>query len=139
MLNDKDFIAVIRYQGPKANGMPELHKLTTILGVLQDRGQKVALVTDGRMSGASGKIPAAIHVTPEALDDGPIARLQNGDVVCLDAHVGKLAILEDKVEFNARKSPFLTFQRMNMALDANFSYFRHSVNRADQGASVLIA
>ena len=67
---DRDFVAVVRFQGPKANGMPELHKLTTVLGVLQDRGHKVALVTDGRMSGASGKVPAAIHVTPEALDGG---------------------------------------------------------------------
>ena len=70
---DRDFVAVIRFQGPKANGMPELHRLTTVLGVLQDRGHKVALVTDGRMSGASGKVPAAIHVTPEALEGGPIA------------------------------------------------------------------
>ncbi len=140
VLNDKDFIAVIRYQGPKANGMPELHKLTTILGVLQDRGQKVALVTDGRMSGASGKIPAAIHVTPEALDDGPIARLQNGDVVCLDAHVGKLAILEDKVEFNARKITLPDLSKNEYGVGRElFRIFRHSVNRADQGASVLIA
>ena len=71
---DRDFVAVIRFQGPKANGMPELHKLTTVLGVLQDRGHKVALVTDGRMSGASGKVPAAIHVTPEALEGGPIGQ-----------------------------------------------------------------
>src|SRR5690606_25400887 len=75
-LLDRDFVAVVRFQGPKANGMPELHRLTTVLGVLQDRGRKVALVTDGRMSGASGKVPAAIHVTPEALDGGQIARLQ---------------------------------------------------------------
>ncbi len=138
-LNDKDFIAVIRYQGPKANGMPELHKLTTILGVLQDRGQKVALVTDGRMSGASGKIPAAIHVTPEALERGPIARLQDGDIVCLDAHVGKLAILEDKVKFNARTimPPDLSKNEYGVGREL-FRVFRQSVNRADQGASVLI-
>lgn len=138
-LNDKDFIAVIRYQGPKANGMPELHKLTTILGVLQDRGQKVALVTDGRMSGASGKIPAAIHVTPEALERGPIARLQDGDIVCLDAHVGKLAILEDGVKFNARTimPPDLSKNEYGVGREL-FRVFRQSVNRADQGASVLI-
>ncbi|EJF85823.1 phosphogluconate dehydratase [Cardidatus Bartonella washoeensis 085-0475] len=90
-LNDKDFIAVVCYQGPKANGIPKLHKLTTILGVLQDRGQKVALVTDGRMSGASGEILAAIHVTSEALDHGPISRLQDGDIVCLDAPCGQVS------------------------------------------------
>ncbi|GAA5103254.1 phosphogluconate dehydratase [Bartonella jaculi] len=138
-LNDKDFIAVIRYQGPKANGMPELHKLTTILGVLQDRGQKVALVTDGRMSGASGKIPAAIHVTPEALDNGPIARLQDGDTVCLDAHMGKLTVLEDMVEFHARTimPPDLSKNEYGVGREL-FRVFRQSVNRADQGASVLL-
>jgi hypothetical protein len=78
---DRDFVAVVRFQGPKANGMPELHKLTTVLGVLQDRGLKVALVTDGRMSGASGKVPAAIHVTPEAVDGGPIGKIRDGDIV----------------------------------------------------------
>ena len=85
---DRDFVAVIRFQGPKANGMPELHKLTTVLGVLQDRGHKVALVTDGRMSGASGKVPAAIHVTPEALEGGPIGRIRDGDIIRLDADAG---------------------------------------------------
>ncbi|EJF87493.1 phosphogluconate dehydratase [Bartonella vinsonii subsp. arupensis OK-94-513] len=138
-LNDKDFIAVIRYQGPKANGMPELHKLTTILGLLQDRGQKVALVTDGRMSGASGKIPAAIHVTPEALDNGPIARLQDGDIVRLDAHVGELALLEDLSKFNARTIilPDLSKNEYGFGREL-FHVFRKSVNSADQGASVLI-
>ncbi|WP_409361621.1 phosphogluconate dehydratase [Bartonella heixiaziensis] len=138
-LNDKDFIAVIRYQGPKANGMPELHKLTTILGVLQDRGQKVALVTDGRMSGASGKIPAAIHVTPEALDNGPIARLQDGDTVRLDTHLGKLAVLEDMVKFNARTiiPPDLSKNEYGIGREL-FRVFRQSVNSADQGASVLL-
>ena len=77
---DRDFVAVVRFQGPRANGMPELHKLTPPLGVLQDKGFKVALVTDGRMSGASGKVPAAIHVTPEAADGGPLARVRDGDV-----------------------------------------------------------
>lgn len=85
-----DFIAVIRFQGPKANGMPELHRLTTVLGILQDRGQRVALVTDGRMSGASGKVPAAIHVTPEALEGGVIGKIRDGDVVRLDATTGTL-------------------------------------------------
>ncbi|WP_317992869.1 phosphogluconate dehydratase [Bartonella gliris] len=140
ILNGKDFIAVVRYQGPKANGMPELHKLTTILGVLQDQGQKVALVTDGRMSGASGKIPAAIHVTPEALDNGPIARLQDGDIVCLDAHMGKLAVLEDMVKFNARTimPPDLSKNEYGVGREL-FRVFRQLVKPADQGASVIIA
>ncbi|MFP3442002.1 dihydroxy-acid dehydratase, partial [Pantoea sp. SIMBA_133] len=86
-------------QGPKSNGMPELHKLTPYLGVLQDRGFKVGLVTDGRMSGASGKVPAAIHVYPEALDGGPLAKVKNGDMVCLDAESGVLAIRVDDQEF----------------------------------------
>ena len=90
---NRDFVAVIRFQGPKANGMPELHRLTTVLGVLQDRGHKVALVTDGRMSGASGKVPAAIHVTPEALEGGPIGRLHDGDLIRLDAEAGTLEVL----------------------------------------------
>ena len=77
----RDFVAVLRFQGPAANGMPELHKLTPALGVLQDRGQRVALVTDGRMSGASGKVPAAIHLTPEAAVGGPLARVRDGDLV----------------------------------------------------------
>ena len=78
---DRDVVVVVRFQGPHANGMPELHKLTPSLGVLQDKGFRVALVTDGRMSGASGKVPAAIHVSPEALNDGPLARLRDGDIV----------------------------------------------------------
>jgi phosphogluconate dehydratase len=90
---NRDLIVVVRFQGPRANGMPELHKLTPALGVLQDRGHKVALVTDGRMSGASGKVPAAIHVSPEALPDGPLARLQDGDIVRLSAHSGELNVL----------------------------------------------
>jgi phosphogluconate dehydratase len=89
---DHDLVAVIRYQGPRSNGMPELHKLTPILGVLQDRGFQVALVTDGRMSGASGRIPAAIHLTPEAAADGPLSRLRDGDFVRLDTQAGTLDV-----------------------------------------------
>ncbi|HVY02463.1 MAG TPA: phosphogluconate dehydratase, partial [Caulobacterales bacterium] len=99
---DRDVIAVVRQQGPKANGMPELHNLTPSLGVLLDRGHKVALVTDGRMSGASGKVPAAIHVTPEAAEAGPIARLRDGDIVRFDAHEG---VLEAKVENLMAREP----------------------------------
>jgi phosphogluconate dehydratase len=91
----RDFVAVVRYQGPRANGMPELHKLTPTLSVLQDQGFKVALVTDGRMSGASGKVPAAIHVTPECLSGGPLARVRDGDLIRLDAQGG---VLEARVE-----------------------------------------
>src|SRR5438309_12123484 len=87
---DGDVAVVVRFQGPRANGMPELHKLTPTLGVLQDRGFKVALITDGRMSGASGKVPAAIHVSPEALPDGPLARVRDGDVIRLDGRTGEL-------------------------------------------------
>jgi phosphogluconate dehydratase len=92
---ERDFVAVVRFQGPRANGMPELHKLTPTLGVLQDRGFKVALVTDGRMSGASGKVPAAIHVCPEALDGGPIARVREGDLITVDADGGILTLARD--------------------------------------------
>ena len=92
---ERDLVAVVRFQGPQANGMPELHKLTPSLGVLQDKGFKVALVTDGRMSGASGKVPAAIHLTPEAADGGPLARLRDGDIVRLDAEAGTLEALVD--------------------------------------------
>jgi phosphogluconate dehydratase len=99
---DKDFVAVVRFQGPRANGMPELHSLTPALGVLQDRGRKVALVTDGRMSGASGKIPAAIHLTPEAADGGPIASLRTGDVIRLDGERGSLEVMLDPAELAAR-------------------------------------
>ena len=95
-LDGRDFVAVIRYQGPAANGMPELHKLTPALGVLQDRGQRVALVTDGRMSGASGKVPAAIHVTPEAALGGPLARVQDGDLITVDADAGLLGLDVDE-------------------------------------------
>ncbi len=130
-----DFIAVIRFQGPKANGMPELHRLTTVLGVLQDRGQRVALVTDGRMSGASGKVPAAIHVTPEASENGPIARLRDGDIIRLDAVAGTLDVLMDAGEFELR-------QPADCDLSANavgfgrelFAGFRQIAARADEGA-----
>jgi phosphogluconate dehydratase len=99
---NKDCVVVVRFQGPKACGMPELHKLTPPLGVLQDKGFKVALVTDGRMSGASGKVPAAIHVTPEAIDGGAIARIQNGDIIRVDGETGRLEVLVDAAEFAAR-------------------------------------
>jgi phosphogluconate dehydratase len=98
-----DFVAVVRFQGPRANGMPELHQLTPYLSVLQDKGHHVALLTDGRMSGASGKVPAAIHVSPEALDRGPLARLCDGDVITLDAHAGIMRVAVDDEELAARE------------------------------------
>jgi phosphogluconate dehydratase len=99
---ERDVVAVVRFQGPRAAGMPELHKLTPPLAVLQDRGHRVALVTDGRMSGASGKVPAAIHCTPEALDGGPLARLRDGDVIRLDAPAGRLDVLVDPAQWTGR-------------------------------------
>ena len=133
-----DFIAVVRYQGPKANGMPELHKLMTVLGILQDRGQRVALVTDGRLSGASGKVPSAIHVTPEALDNGMIAKIQEGDIIRLDATQGTLSVLLSDKELNSRsiQTPDLTHNHFGMGREL-FSAFRHIAGHADQGASVF--
>ena len=135
---DRDFVAVIRFQGPKANGMPELHKLTTVLGVLQDRGHKVALVTDGRMSGASGKVPAAIHVTPEALEGGPIGRIHNGDMVRLDADGGFLEVLVSPEELAGRPltTPDLTANEYGFGREL-FAGFRQIAGRADQGASAF--
>lgn len=133
-----DFIAVVRFQGPKANGMPELHKMTPPLGVLQDRGQNVALVTDGRMSGASGKVPAAIHVTPEAKDGGPIARIRDGDMIRLDAVAGTLEVLVDAEIFAERPlaQADLSHNEWGMGRDM-FARFRENAGTADEGASVL--
>ena len=105
---ERDFVAVVRFQGPRANGMPELHKLTPPLAVLQGKGFKVALVTDGRMSGASGKVPAAIHASPEALAGGPLAKLRDGDVIRLDAVAGTLQVLVDPVAWAAREAAVLS-------------------------------
>ncbi|TGS13951.1 phosphogluconate dehydratase [Mesorhizobium sp. M2E.F.Ca.ET.209.01.1.1] len=133
-----DFIAVIRFQGPKANGMPELHKLTTVLGILQDRGQRVALVTDGRMSGASGKVPAAIHVTPEAVEDGPIARIHDGDVIRLDADAGTLEVLVPGTEFALRRTADADLIGNEFGFGRElFAGFRQLVGRADHGAAAF--
>ncbi|MGE0282631.1 MAG: phosphogluconate dehydratase [Rhizobiaceae bacterium] len=135
---NRDFVAVIRFQGPKANGMPELHKLTTVLGILQDRGHKVALVTDGRMSGASGKVPAAIHVTPEALDGGPISRVADGDIVRLDANAGTLEVLLTAEELKARPKATTDLSANDFGMGRElFGVFRQTAGRADQGASVF--
>ncbi|MEW2915411.1 dihydroxy-acid dehydratase, partial [Leisingera sp. JC11] len=131
-----DVIVVVRFQGPKANGMPELHSLTPFLGILQGRGQKVALVTDGRMSGASGKIPAAIHVVPEALDGGPIARIRDGDLLRLDAARGTLEVLTEGALDRAPAEADLSACQHGTGREL-FSLFRRSVASADQGASVF--
>ena len=135
---EEDFIAVVRFQGPRAVGMPELHKLTPPLGVLQDRGFKVALVTDGRMSGASGKVPAAIHMTPEALDGGPIARIRDGDMIRIDASAGTLDVLVDAAEFDARTPATADLAESEHGMGRElFANFRALAGRADEGASVL--
>ncbi|MBX4967321.1 phosphogluconate dehydratase [Rhizobium binae] len=133
-----DFVAVVRFQGPKANGMPELHKLTPPLGVLQDRGFRVALLTDGRMSGASGKVPAAIHVTPEAVDGGPIARIKNGDIIRLDAIKGTLEVLVDAADMAEREPVTVDLSDNEFGMGRElFAPFRRAVGASDQGASVL--
>jgi phosphogluconate dehydratase len=135
---DRDFVAVVRFQGPKANGMPELHRLTTVLGVLQDRGRKVALVTDGRMSGASGKVPAAIHVTPEALDGGMIGRIENGDIIRLDAEAGTLAINVPENIFAARAPAQADLSGNSFGMGRElFAGMRMLATRAAEGASAF--
>jgi phosphogluconate dehydratase len=135
---EKDFVAVVRFQGPKANGMPELHKLTPPLAVLQNKGFKVALVTDGRMSGASGKIPAAIHVSPEASANGPIGKIRNGDMIRLNALVGTLNALVDEDTWYERENENLSDQhRNNNAHDIGrelFAGMRKNVISAEEGA-----
>lgn len=131
----QDMIAVVRFQGPAANGMPELHKLTPYLGVLQDRGLRVALVTDGRMSGASGKVPAVIHLTPEAEAGGPLARLRDGDVLALDAGAGVLDVQMDSAEWAAR-SPVPAGDGVRRGWGRElFGFARRQVSPAEQGAS----
>ncbi len=131
-----DVIVVVRFQGPKANGMPELHSLTPLLSILQGRGQKVALVTDGRMSGASGKVPAAIHVCPEALDDGAIARLQDGDILRVDARAGVLDILTKGVLDRPAVKADLSANEAGIGREL-FATFRRSVCSADAGATIF--
>lgn len=132
---DRDVVVVVRFQGARANGMPELHKLTPPLGVLQDRGYRVALVTDGRMSGASGKVPAAIHVTPEALGGGPLALLRDGDIVRLCARDGSLSTTADL----AARTPAVAPQEAQGVGRELFAMFRHHADGAEQGASAMLA
>jgi len=132
---ERDFVAVVLFQGPAANGMPELHKLTPALGVLQDRGFKVALVTDGRMSGASGKVPAAIHVSPEALSGGPVARLRDGDMVRVDAVEGVLDALVSEDEWDARTPVTADMSGNHSGCGRElFAGFRAHVSAAEAGA-----
>lgn len=135
---DRDVVVVVRFQGPRANGMPELHKLTPSLGVLQDRGYRVALVTDGRMSGASGKVPAAIHLTPEAIGHGPIARLRDGDIVRLCGHKGEISALVDPAEWDAREpaSPPPPASGTGREL---FAFMRAGADTAERGGSAMLA
>lgn len=132
----EDCIVVVRFQGPRANGMPELHGLTPILSVLLDRGLKIALVTDGRMSGASGKVPAALHVSPEAALGGPLARLQDGDVLRVDARFGRLQVLTDGALDRAPVAPDLAANTHGTGREL-FELFRQSAGPATHGASPL--
>jgi phosphogluconate dehydratase len=135
---NSDMIAVVRFAGPKALGMPELHNLTPPLSVLQGRGFKVALVTDGRMSGASGKVPAAIHMTPEAVDGGAIAKIRDGDLIRLDANEGTLTFIGDEKEFLSRTPATEDLRREHYGMGRElFAGFRALVGTADRGASVF--
>ncbi|MGV8960394.1 MAG: phosphogluconate dehydratase [Stenotrophomonas sp.] len=130
----QDFVAVVRYQGPRANGMPELHSLAPLLGLLQNQGRRVALVTDGRLSGASGKFPAAIHVTPEASRGGPLARLREGDIIRLDGEAGTLEVLVDPIEWAGRElAPNSAPAGPDLGRNL-FAMNRRVVGPADQGA-----
>ena len=133
---NQDFVAVIRFQGPQANGMPELHKLTPSLGVLQDQGYKVALVTDGRMSGASGKVPTAMHIGPEAMAGGPLARVHDGDIITVDLENGKLMIDVPKDEFEKRDLAILRRNKTILGGGRDlFSSFRKNCSTAETGGT----
>jgi phosphogluconate dehydratase len=134
---DADVVVVVRFQGPRANGMPELHRLTPALGVLQGRGHRVALVTDGRMSGASGKVPAAIHCTPEAADGGPLARVQDGDLIRIDTRAGTFDVLGVALdERSVATAPHASDPGTGREL---FGLFRDAVSSADTGATIFTA
>jgi phosphogluconate dehydratase len=133
----EDCVIVVRFQGPKANGMPELHALNPLMAVMQGRGQKVALVTDGRMSGASGKTPAAIHVSPEALDGGLIAKVRDGDMIRLDAKAGTLEVLAEGIEDRAPATADLSGNTNGVGREL-FAMFRATVGGADTGAAVVV-
>ncbi len=132
---EKDVIVVLRFQGPKANGMPELHKLTPLLGALQDKGYKVAIITDGRMSGASGKVPSAIHMCPECEDGGPLTRVRTGDMIRLDTRKGELNILIDDEVFEKRTQCIKGSVEHHYGMGRElFDSFRRGVSSAETGA-----
>ncbi|MBW8810569.1 MAG: dihydroxy-acid dehydratase, partial [Lysobacter sp.] len=134
---DRDVIVVVRFQGPRANGMPELHQLTPTLTVLQKRGHRVALVTDGRMSGASGQVPAAMHITPEAMAGGPLAKLRDGDVLRLDAIEGTLNVVE-RADWASRESATADLSGHHVGMGRElFAAFRDYAAPADRGAGVF--
>jgi phosphogluconate dehydratase len=132
-----DTIIVVRFQGPKSNGMPELHGLTPTLAVLQDRGHKVALVTDGRMSGASGKVPSAIHLSPEAADNGPISLIQDGDIVRMDAVKGTIDVLNVDLSTRSPAIADLTGNGNGVGREL-FEVFRRNVGLSSDGAAVVV-
>ncbi len=134
---DRDVVVVVRFQGPAANGMPELHKLTPPLGVLQDRGYRVALVTDGRMSGASGKVPAAIHCSPEAWHEGPLGKLRDGDMVRVCAHEGTLQALVDEAEWAAREQAPAPAEERGTGREL-FAMMRRHSDPAEMGGSAML-
>jgi phosphogluconate dehydratase len=134
---DRDFVAVMRFQGPRFNGMPELHKMTPYLAVLQDRGFKVALVTDGRMSGASGNVPAAIHVCPEASDGGPLAKVKEGDLIRVDGVAGTLTLLVEPAELDARSAAAVPAASTMGCGRELFAFMRAALSTAEQGASAF--
>jgi phosphogluconate dehydratase len=137
---NRDVVIVVRFQGPRANGMPELHKLMPPIGILQDRGFKIALVTDGRLSGASGKAPAALHVTPEAASGGALAKVRDGDLIRVDAVNGRLEVLVDETEFASRPLAEADLGANHIGVGRElFGAFRAHVGRADRGASVFPA
>jgi phosphogluconate dehydratase len=140
---DRDVVVVVRFQGPRANGMPELHKLTPALGVLQDKGYRVALLTDGRMSGASGKVPAVIHLSPEALPgpdgvSGPLAYLKDGDIVRVCARNGEAIALVDEAEWAARTPAAPPPPPLGVGREL-FALFRHHADEAEKGGSAILA
>jgi len=135
---DRDVIVVVRFQGPAANGMPELHKLTAPLGVLQDKGFKIAFITDGRMSGASGKIPSAIHISPEAYHGGPLGKLKDGDLVRVCAAKGELTALVDPAEWEAREQAAAPPPAMGTGREL-FAMMRHHSDPAEKGGSAMLA
>jgi phosphogluconate dehydratase len=134
---NRDVVVVVRFQGPRANGMPELHSLTPVLAVLQDRGHKVALVTDGRMSGASGKVPSAIHVSPEALDGGLIGKIIDGDLIRVDARAGTLDVLTEGVAERVIELPDLSANGVGIGREL-FEVFRQAAGPATSGAGVVV-